>query len=141
MALHWDTSNVADNESVCFIEAPEDWPMSGVKKGDRMLNPVTNALIWHSLNTGIGVITRENADEVFARISLVETLYGASLRRDGEDRPITSLDVLQHVGLRTNAGHHESETSFLKRHAAAYLREQRERGTRQFAEAEKAEAL
>jgi len=137
VALTWDTTNVADNESVCFMEAPEDLPNYGLVKGDRMLNPVTNALIWHSLNTGIGTITRENASEVFARIKLVETIYGASLRKGGEDRPITSLDVLQHVGLKTNASFKiETRASFLKRHAARFLDDEAHRGEKQFAEYE-----
>ena len=57
MALTWDTTNVLDYEDVCFKEAEADNDWHGVKKGDRILNPVTNALIWHSLNTGIGTIT------------------------------------------------------------------------------------
>ena len=132
MALTWDTKNVLDFEDVCFIEASEDAPMSGITKGDRLLNPVTNALIWHSLNTGIGTITAENAGEVFARIHLVETLYGASLMGPEGDRPIKPGDVLRHVGLTTNASFKdESRTSFLKRHAAAALDEQKRNYTRQ----------
>ena len=99
--------------------------LRAIKKGDRILNPVTNALIWHSLNTGIGTITREVAAEVWARIHLVETIYGASLMNSEGERPITKDDVLKHIGLKTNASFKpETRASFLKRHATAFLEEQ-----------------
>lgn len=124
MSLNWDTKDVESNEDVCFIEATEDVPNHGIKKGDRLLNPVTNALIWHSLNTGIGRITAENAAEVYARIALVEAIYGPSLISSEGPRAITREDVLQHVGLYTNASFkEESRSSFLKRHAGHRLDE------------------
>jgi len=125
VALTWDTADIQDNEAVCFMEAPADDAWHGLKKGDRILNPVTNALIWHSLNTGIGTITREVAAEVWARIHLVETIYGASLMNSEGERPITKDDVLKHIGLKTNASFKpETRASFLKRHATAFLEEQ-----------------
>jgi hypothetical protein len=122
MSLNWDTKNVENGSEVCFITATEDWPMDGTKKGDRLLNPVTSALIWHSLNTGIGTITAENAAEVYARVSFIEQVYGPSLSTQDGPKAITIQDVLDHVGLYTNASFKiESRTSFLKRHAAAFL--------------------
>jgi len=122
MALTWSVKDVKDWENVCNIIATVDWPADGTKKGDKLLNPVTSAMIWHSLNTGIGRITEDNAPEVFARIALVERLYGASLRKDGKDCPITKEDVIAHIGLTTNASFKdESRASFLKRHATRKL--------------------
>jgi hypothetical protein len=122
MSLNWDTKNVENGSEVCFITATVDWPMDGTKKGDRLLNPVTSALIWHSLNTGIGTITAENADEVYARISFIEQVYGPSLSTQDGPKAITIEDVRQHVGLYTNASFKiESRASFLKRHAASFL--------------------
>ena len=102
--------------------------MDGTKKGDALWNPVTTALVWHSLSTGIGRITEANAAEVYARISLVEELYGTSLRDGDGPRPISMGHVVQHIGLSTNASYkEESRTSFLKRHCASYLDEQKAR--------------
>lgn len=115
--------------------------MHGMKAGERYLSPITNALIWHSLNTGIGTITEENVAEVWARISFVEHIYGASLLNSEGPRPITRDDVRKHIGLKTNASFKvESRPSFLKRHAASYLDDQ-VRGYKASAErAEKATA-
>lgn len=126
MPLTWDTKGIEDAEEVTTIVATEAIPMSGIEAGDRIWNPVTTALVWHSLNTGIGTITVENADEVYARIKLVETLYGASLVSPDGPKPITAEDVLKHVGLKTNARYKpETRASFLKRHAGAFLEDAR----------------
>jgi hypothetical protein len=122
MALTWSVKEIANQDDVCWFEAQEDEPMHGIKKGESYLAPLTNAFIWHSLNTGIGRITAENAGEVYARISFVETLYGASLWTSEGPKPITMDDVTMHIGLTTNASFKdESRTSFLKRHAASKL--------------------
>lgn len=127
MALHWDTANVEDKDEVCWGPATADEPMYGIKEGDIVLNFVTNALIWHSLNTGIGTITEANAAEVYARIAFIEELHGVSCvapNKRGKlvDRPITVEDVRKHIGLYTNASFKdESRASFLKRHATVKL--------------------
>lgn len=129
MALTWSVKDVANHEEVTTIIATVDWPADGTKKGDKLWNPVTTSLIWHSLNTGIGRITEANAAEVYARIAFVEGLYGTSLRNEDGDRPITPEDVVLHIGLSTNASFKdESRSSFLKRHAASKLDE----GVRRF---------
>jgi len=128
MSLRWDTKNVKNGAEVCFVTATEDAPMHGVKKGEQVLNPVTWALIWHSLGTGIGTITKENASEVYARISFIEAIHGPSLRNQDGPQPITVADVFDHVGLYTNASYKtESRTSFLKRQAVAYLDDSKRR--------------
>jgi hypothetical protein len=122
MSLNWNVSGIENHDEICWFTADADYPDHGMEKGKQYLAPLTNAFIWHSLNTGIGTITEANAAEVFARISFVESLYGASLRKDGKDRPITIEDVQAHVGLYTNASFKdESRASFLKRHAASQL--------------------
>jgi len=125
MPLTWDTGEILNYEEVCWPVAEEDIPAHGIEAGKQYLSPVTNALIWHSLNTGIGKITEDSAAEVYARIALVEKLYGASLWNSDGPRPITRDDVLKHVGLVTNATfQQESRTSFLKRHADYFLTEE-----------------
>jgi hypothetical protein len=122
MALTWSTAGIANHDEVCWFTAEKDEPEHGIKAGEQYLAPLTNAFIWHSLNTGIGTITEANAAEVFARIALVERLYGASLRNADGPRLITIDDVEAHIGLETNASYKdETRSSFLKRHAAAKL--------------------
>lgn len=122
MALTWDVKNVKDFNDVCWQEATEDVPSMGIVKGESYLSPVTNALIWQSLSTGIGRITEANVAEVWARISLLEELYGASLRNSEGPRPITMEEVRQHIGLTTNVSYKdETRASFMKRHVVAYL--------------------
>ena len=60
MALTWSVADVQNWDEVCHIIATVDWPADGTKKGDKLMNPVTTALIWHSLNTGIGRIKDES---------------------------------------------------------------------------------
>jgi len=126
MALTWNTAGVENHDEVCWFTAEEDIPSHFVEKGKVYLRPITNALIWHSLNTGIGTITAENAAEVWARVHFVETVYGASLWNSEGPKPLTKDDVLKHVGLETNASFKdESRASFLKRHATRFLDEQK----------------
>lgn len=128
MALNWDTSGVENYEEVCWLIADFDHPTTGISVGDRILNPVTNALIWHALNTGIGTITEANAAEVYARIHFVETVYGESLWTADGPKAITPEDVLAQIGLYTNASFRdESRASFLKRHAAYHLDQSKRR--------------
>jgi len=125
MPLTWDLGEIQDYENECFIKVEEDMPMRGLKAGESVLSPITNALIWHTLNVGMGAITPDSAPEFFARVKLVEMLYGASLRDAEGERPITMDDVRQHIGLKTNATYQqETRTKFLKRHADYFLTEQ-----------------
>lgn len=78
------------------------------RKGDKLMSPVTNALIWGTMFVDMGTITADNADEFFARTALQEKLSGAYLTETSDDgkvhkpRPITYKDVVDHIGLRTN---------------------------------------
>ena len=110
MALHCNLEDIADHEVVCFIEATADDPNHGVTKGDRLLNPVTEALIWATIAVDLPGITRENAGEFFARLRFTEQTDGPMLIRaevDGErpkgyDAFITAREVIAHIGLTAN---------------------------------------
>jgi hypothetical protein len=106
MSLNWDITNVQNKDEVCWIIASEDYPTRGISKGSKVLNPVTESLIFASMATGIGTITEENASEVYARISFIEKVSGALMYRgEGwEGLPnITPEEVQAHIGLSTNA--------------------------------------
>lgn len=116
MSLNWSVSKVKDWETVCRITATEDWPDDGIKKGDLLWRNTTTALAWHLLNIGVAEITEDNAPEVYARITLLERLYGSSIL----DRPINLDDVNMHVGLFANVKT-ESRTTFTRRHCTGWL--------------------
>ena len=131
MPLIWEVDQVNNYKKVTTVIASEDDRTRGVKKGDELWNPVTSALVWHSIGTGIPSITAENEDEVYARISLLESLYGASLV--GPDGPvyISPEYVHQHIGMWTNASR-LTRAQFLKQQAASYLDEKKRSFSRAF---------
>lgn len=71
------------------------------------INPVTNALIWHTLNVGMGQPTTKPDEWVF-RVLFHEAALSPHLRRYDEDidrfvpRYLTEEEVLDHAGLHTN---------------------------------------
>lgn len=79
----------------------------------------TEVLIMSTMSIGIGRWTEGNAPEVYARLKVIESIYGALLltRTESgvEDRPITPADVRALIGLRTNVGE-ETRASFIRRH-------------------------
>lgn len=122
MALRWNLSAVKDGDTVCWITAPEDMPMHGVKAGEQVMNPVTNALIWATIAVDLGGITEKNAAEFYARLRFTERLDGPFLiraevdgkRPEGEAAFITEEEVRAHVGLSANVTD-KSRTQWLKR--------------------------
>jgi hypothetical protein len=124
VSLNWDVSNIQNHDEVCFFYAPDDDPNHGVSKGDRLLNPVTNSLIWATIAVGIGDLSEVNAAEFFARLRLIERLDGPFLiravdpetgrRPEGPGAFITTDEVRAHIGLTTNVSF-ESRTRWLNR--------------------------
>jgi hypothetical protein len=121
MSLNWSIRDIADYENACFETADRDNPGRGVKKGEQLMRPVTNTLIWATIPVGIGRITEANYQTFALRLRLYEQLFGAFLRRrvdvNGQevedpfddrpgrwvDRRITAAEVKAHIGLSTNA--------------------------------------
>lgn len=99
MSLNFDLSNINNYQVV--TTHPDDL---GEEDHVKRLNPVTDALIWHSMICGFTEITEKNWQEVFHRIYLRERACGA-LRVNHElgNIYITVEDVFKHIGLRTNS--------------------------------------
>lgn len=98
MALHWDLRTIK-NTAILSVTTPE---------GEQIANPVTDALIWYTQIVGIRKITEKNAEHFFSRVYTLETFFGTMLRKGGQpgeiiDCYISYVDVMEHVGLRTNA--------------------------------------
>lgn len=119
MSLNFDLREIP--EDVRTIVAEEDQPISGIKKGDRIMSPVTNALIWSTLGVGIGEINDDTAEEFYARLHLWELVNGAMLQTWPEDsdqpqpRFITKDEVMAHKGLSTNVFPMEKRKAWIAR--------------------------
>lgn len=74
------------------------------KKGDRIMSPVTNALIWQCLAVGMRGITEDNRMEFYTRVKMYEKLFGPALSYSDKRgaRPFTYADIVEHTGLSTN---------------------------------------
>lgn len=113
MALSWSVEKIKDSDEVTTLVVTEDDPNGRYKAGDQLWHPVTEALVWLTISTGIREITAKNAAEVYARIHLLERLNGAQLiravdpetgeRPEGQAAFITPEEVEKHIGLSTNA--------------------------------------
>lgn len=109
MSLHWNLEQIEDHESVCFYE--ED--------GELVMHPVTQTLIFMTVAVGMGSITAQNAPEFAARLDMLQKLDGPMMNRmsdDGEREtfPLTTGDVIAHIGLVTNVAI-ETRTKWLSR--------------------------
>jgi len=66
-------------------------------------NPVSQALETLTMSVGMGEITEDNWREFWARLYIVDQVFGPFLRNpDGSDRRLTPADVRAHIGLRAN---------------------------------------
>tara|TARA_R110002012_G_scaffold63756_3_gene167686 strand:+ start:5597 stop:6019 length:423 start_codon:yes stop_codon:yes gene_type:complete len=73
-------------------------------RDDKTMNPVTENLIWATMNVGIGHIRADNVDEFFTRLQITEFVYGKSVYNPDTNKSLLTYDaVTAHVGLSTNA--------------------------------------
>lgn len=101
MSLDFNYTNVANAEEVMLDE-------------DGNMKPVSEALVFATMVTGINVIKTDNWKEFYVRVNAFEKLHGPYIRMgDGSERPITPEDVHKHIGLRTNATT-RTRTQFLR---------------------------
>lgn len=93
MALNFDVSAIADFKTITTHPTePDTW------------SPITEALVWHAMIIGVPTITQENAGEFFRRVAIWEHITGPMLNGQRNlDWRITMADVVNHLGLRTNA--------------------------------------
>lgn len=90
-----------------YSAVPEQYTVSPFDK-DR-IHPVTNYLIWSSLLTGVGSITKSNYQEVYRRVAVLQKLNGSDIQyldpltKDLVSIYVTLDDIKNHIGLWTNA--------------------------------------
>ncbi len=109
MALHWTIDKIKNYLEVCWKTAQENNPAYQYKNGDRILNPLTEGLIWATIAVELGEITEKNVDEWLFRLACLEVVDASPFRV-----PPSREDVLSHVGLRTNVIN-RSRAYFLKK--------------------------
>lgn len=121
MSLHWSVKDVKDHEALCFEE------------DGQTVKGLTWTLILSTMNVGIGRITADNAPKFYARISLIEKLFGALLRRVVDGKPVDVLFepewIWQHVGLYTNVSF-ESDAKWRKRILDSFERDAQAKAAR-----------
>ena len=126
MSLNFDLK-VIPLETRTVIADRDAGPMEGDwKAGDRIMNPITNGLIWACLAVGLRGIDEKNVDEFCFRMAFYQRFNGAWFRFNGpdgiEDKPITSEDIRAHMGLTTNVSP-EKRAAWLKRIADSFDRD------------------
>jgi hypothetical protein len=138
MSLNFDLSAIPEDVRTIIADAdcPNQFYVPGksdperefdYRKGDRIMNPVTNALIWATLGVGIGKLTEDNLAEFAFRMKVTDGLYGKPLQEKQEDgswkaRSFTLDELKAHVGLSTNVSF-EKRVSWITRLGNAQVRD------------------
>lgn len=95
MSLDFDVSQVKDHAKV----TTSPYVVNDKKKW----HPVTNALIWKSMDVDLGSITEKNVDEWWFRIRMLQLFDGAEIGfNDDTEAFLTKDDIKMHIGLHTN---------------------------------------
>lgn len=97
MSLNWDVTNIKDYKTLCWIPEPTKENPEQVR-----INPTTEALIWATMNVGIGDLSEKNLDEFAYRLFFYEKNFQTFLNSQDGPVPLTYEDLKAHIGLRTN---------------------------------------
>jgi hypothetical protein len=116
MALNWSVKAVKNADDICYYTATKNRIYDGVTRGEEYVHPTTNALVWATMSVGLNEITLGNIDEWEKRLALAysvawisKSMVFAGYEDDGnikwEPRLITRADLVNHIGLETNASY------------------------------------
>lgn len=115
MALRYDYSRVHNWQTVCEMRAEADDPVHGVSKGDTIIRPETEALIFASLVVGLSEISGANWRTFYGRLHAWERLERVrTLHADGSAKHTAPETVYAHIGLSTNVSR-ETDAQWRKR--------------------------
>jgi hypothetical protein len=124
MSLDFDVTRVKNYDVVTTLVIPA----TETQEEQRKWHPLTEALVWLTVHTGINDITVENWQEFYSRIYLWERAIGPMLSAYSSpeyyNRFITPLEVYMHIGLSTNASR-KTKRDFLSTLAELVEREDR----------------
>ena len=114
MSLDFDFTKVEERLGPDWYAVVTTSPQTRGAESEKW-HPITDRLIWKTLDIGMGSITEENVDEFWFRLRLIQQLDGPDLEYgDGKSYWITKQDVLNHIGMKTNASN-ESRAAWVKR--------------------------
>ena len=100
MALTYDLTKVKDWDT----KYPNVVTKNYKDEDEYSMNPITNIIIFGTIITGIRDLTAKTVKEYFTRLKMSELASGDGYLRNGDKyRGITYQEVLDHVGLHTNA--------------------------------------
>jgi len=143
MPLNWSVKSVKNADDICYRTATKTSLANGTTRGEEYVHPITDSLIWLTMSVGLNQITEENIDEWEKRLALAYHIEWVSKMvvfagyEDGgnikwEPRLITRADLVNHIGLETNASY-ESPSRWRKR----VIERMEEEGLRDLRRAEK----
>lgn len=72
-------------------------------EGNIVRHPTLACLIWYTIPLGLVEITKKNVPEWRFRVAVYEKLFGSLRTIKGEDACMTKQDIVDYIGLRTNA--------------------------------------
>lgn len=109
MSLNWDVKNVQwDKKWLPYEEYFGDKePRLGYDVTQSYLNPITEAIIWSTVQVNLAEITEDNWMEFYMRHLAV-----CGILR--QEPTITALDVKRHIGLKTNATVYKTTKQWLR---------------------------
>ena len=100
MGLTYDLTKVKDWDT----KYPNVVTKNYKDEDEYSMNPITNIIIFGTIITGIRDLTEKTVKEFFTRLKMSELASGEGYLRNGDGpRGITYQEVLDHVGLHTNA--------------------------------------
>lgn len=136
MALTWDLGSIKDRNKLCWVKSGK-FDEDG--KELVRLNPVTETLIWATMNIGIGRITQINAPKFYRRMFIWGKVFDpysitilGKFPEPSVEKPITFQQVKDHIGLSTNAGN-ETDAEWKRRLVIAMFREHSNQADREMA--------
>lgn len=87
MSLDFGLGGIKNYKELCWTDA---------EAGGKQLTGLTHALIWDTMTVGLGEITEKNLDEWMYRLCIMGRVCPREMK-------ITRQDLVNHIGLRTNA--------------------------------------
>lgn len=109
MSLDYDWSRVEDSQTLHGVNDEEHSTKEEMQEWTK-----TKHLCWVMLSADIGAITNSNWTKVYARVHMIQRLFGSDIWLDGKDYYYTPADIKRRIGYSTNVTT-KSDTSFNKK--------------------------
>lgn len=101
MSLNWSVEKVENFREVCYDDTGT-------------LRPVTELLVFSTIHTGLGSITEKNADEFYARMTVIHKMHDIGIMTPNGPKLLDPEHVKAHIGLVANVVN-ETRAQWVKR--------------------------